>query len=75
MGTTPIFNCSARLSTLDCVAVARHLRQNGEDEQAIRWLELALEQYPGTPEPIYQLLKMDRAQILRELAHIHISRG
>ncbi|EDW68311.1 prolyl 4-hydroxylase subunit alpha-2 [Drosophila virilis] len=65
---------NARLSTLDCLAVARHLRKNGEDEQAIRWLELALEQYPGTPEPVYQLLKIDRAAILRELAHIQITR-
>ncbi|XP_064550774.1 prolyl 4-hydroxylase subunit alpha-2 [Drosophila montana] len=65
---------NAKLSTLDCVAVARHLRKRGEDEQAIRWLELALEQYPGTPERVYQLLKIDRTEILRELAHIQISR-
>ncbi|XP_034488622.1 prolyl 4-hydroxylase subunit alpha-1-like [Drosophila innubila] len=65
----------AKLSTLDCVCLAKYLQKQGENQEAAKWLEIALEQYEETPEPVLKLMNTDRAVILRELGMIQIQRG
>ncbi|XP_017856623.1 PREDICTED: prolyl 4-hydroxylase subunit alpha-2 [Drosophila arizonae] len=65
---------NASLSTPDCLTLAQHLLKKGEDEQANKWLELALELYEGTPERVYELLSIDSETILRDMVDIHASR-
>ncbi|KAH8312414.1 hypothetical protein KR044_010663 [Drosophila immigrans] len=65
----------AKLNTQDCVFLARHLRQQDEQRKAAKWLEMALERYTQTPEPVLQQMSLDSATILHELGQLLMQRG
>ncbi|KAM8702998.1 hypothetical protein ACLKA7_005355 [Drosophila subpalustris] len=66
---------NAKLSTLDCVCLAKHLRKQGDDQGVAKWLEIALEQYEETPEPVLKLMNTERAAILKGLDMIRAKQG
>ncbi|KAH8388306.1 hypothetical protein KR093_003454 [Drosophila rubida] len=62
----------AKLNTQDCVYLAKHLQRQGQQQQAVKWLELALEQYKETPERVLQELSLDRVAIQQQLTQMKL---
>ncbi|KAH8417921.1 hypothetical protein KR222_008544 [Zaprionus bogoriensis] len=65
---------NAHLSSLDCRSLSRYLRKQGDLQHADKWLQIALEQYAQTPEPVHALLRLDRLNLLQELSDVQRQR-